>query len=119
MKIQKQVTLHKSDYNTLHLEIINPFLPVRLTPKEIEVLSGFMSLEGELAKDKFGTTARRVVKEKLGISSGGLGNYLKSLKEKGFIYKKHGALFIEDIVKPDPQQTEYTFKLKSETLMYA
>ena len=47
------------------MEIINPFLPIKLTPREIEVLAAFMSLENELAEDRFGTTARKVVRNKL------------------------------------------------------
>ena len=119
MKIRKQLELDTEDYNTLHLEIINPFLPVRLTPKEIEVLAAFMSLQGDLANDKFGTTSRKVVKEKLKISSGGLGNYLKSLKEKGFLFKDKGAWNIARIVMPDKEITEYSFKLTSIILSHA
>lgn len=41
------VGLIGKDYYIRHLSIINPFLPVELTPKEREVLGTFMSFKGE------------------------------------------------------------------------
>ena len=111
MEIRKLETLNKGDYYNRHLEVINPFLPIKLTPKEIEVLAAFMSLEGELGNDRFGTTARKVVMERIGISPGGLGNYLKSLKSKGFVYKDYGALHVAKIVQPNPKEQTYQFKI--------
>ena len=112
-RIKKTLKLDSKDFYQKHLEVINPFLPIKLTPKEIEVLSEFMNLEGDLKEDLFGTTARKVVKGNLKISAGGLGNYLKSLKEKGFIYKKYGALFISEVVLPDEFEQEYSFKISN------
>ena len=111
MEIRKVVKLDRDGFYSKHLEIINPFLPIKLTPKEIEVLAAFMSLEGELAEDRFGTTGRKVVRRKLGITPGGLGNYLKSLKQKGFVYKKGGAFYIASIVMPNDGVQQYSFKL--------
>jgi len=110
-KIKKTLKLDKKDFYQKHLEVINPFLPIKLTPKEIEVLAEFLNLEGDLKEDIFGTTARKVVKGNLNISAGGLGNYLKSLKQKGFIYKKYGALFISQVVLPSEFEQEYHFKI--------
>ena len=70
-----------------------------------------MSLENELAEDRFGTTARKVVRNKLTITPGGLGNYLKSLKQKGFIYKFRGAFQIASIVMHTEKSQTYSFKL--------
>ena len=111
MEIRKVLELDRGNYYLKHLEIINPFLPIRLTPREIEVLAAFMSLENELAEDRFGTTARKVVRSKLIITPGGLGNYLKSLKQKGFIYKSRGAFQIANIVMPVEGIQTYSFKL--------
>ena len=110
-RIKKTLKLDKKDFYHKHLEVINPFLPIKLTPKEIEVLAEFLNLEGDLKEDIFGTTARKVVKGNLNISAGGLGNYLKSLKQKGFIYKKYGALFISQVVLPSEFEQEYHFKI--------
>jgi DNA-binding MarR family transcriptional regulator len=111
MEIRKVLKLERGEFYLKHLEIINPFLPVRLTPREIEVLAAFMSLENELSEDRFGTTARKVVRNKLTITPGGLGNYLKSLKQKGFIYKRQGAFQIAGIVMPTDDVQTYSFSL--------
>lgn len=84
-KIVKVLKLNEIDYYSKHLEIVNPLLPVKLTPKEIEVLGNFMSLKGDIAEDRFGTSGRKIVKQRMGLQDGGLGNYIKSLKDKGFI----------------------------------
>lgn len=118
MEIRKVVRLDRDEFYVKHLEVINPFLPIRLTPKEIEVLAAFMTLEGELAEDRFGTTGRKIVMKKLNITPGGMGNYLKSLKTKGFVYKKHGAFYIAPIVMPgDGIHQDYKFRLVNLTLV--
>lgn len=111
--IVKSLELEKSDYYSKHLSIVNVMLPTQLTPKEIEVLAAFMSLEGDIATDRFGTTARKMVMDQVGISSpGGLGNYLKSLKDKGFIKVEDSQWTILPLLHPHPQQQGYMFKLK-------
>lgn len=84
-KIVKVLKLQEVDYYTKHLEIVNPLLPVKMTPKEIEVLGNFMSLKGDIAEDRFGTSGRKIVKQRMNLQDGGLGNYIKSLKDKGFL----------------------------------
>ena len=57
------IGLKGTAYYIQHLSIINPFLPVELTPKEREVLGTFMSFKGDAAeKDRFGPTLRTEVK---------------------------------------------------------
>lgn len=109
--IKKVLKLKKKDYYTKHLLIINPLLPKQLTPKEAEVLATFMSLEGDLSKVPFSTTGRRIVRERLGISAGGLGNYLDQLKEKGFILENNTELSILPILIPNSKEQLYQFKL--------
>lgn len=105
--------LSKEKYYQKHLLIINHILPVQMTPKEAEFLAAFMSLEGDIAKDLFGTSGRKIVRNKLNISAGGMGNYLDQLKEKGFILtKEDGSLFILPILIPDRQMQGYQFKLE-------
>ena len=103
--------LQHNDYYEKHLSIINPLLPVTLTPKEIEVLAAFMSLEPGLKKHMFETTARKEVMNMVGITPGGLGNYLKSLKTKGFIVEEDNKLVILPILVPEEEEQEYQFKL--------
>lgn len=106
-EIKKTLTLDRTQYYEKHLAIINPMLPVRMTQKEIEVLASFMSLTGDIAKDRFGTTARKIIMEKHNISSSGIVNYLRSLREKQFINgdKIHPILF------PEEDEQIYKFKL--------
>ena len=115
MKIlQKAITgLTELDFNIAHLNIINFFLPVQLTPKEIEVLGAFMSLKGELVdKDRFGTTFRKSVKADLKMSDGGLSNHLRNLIAKGAIKENlEGNLSIQDFLFPEETQQFYQFKI--------
>jgi hypothetical protein len=105
--------LSEIDYNISHLNIINPFLPVNLTPKEVEVLAAFMALKGELAqKDRFGTTFRKEVKTGLKMSDGGLSNHLTNLKNKGAIKENlDGNLSILTYLFPEENQQFYQFKI--------
>ena len=110
--IKKQLKLPKNDYYTKHLSIVNVFLPVSLTPKEIEVLASFMSLEGDIANERFGTTARKMVMRELGVKPGGLGNYLKSLQGKGFLIKDEVEKFkIHSMLYPELTTQNYMFQL--------
>lgn len=111
--IRKVLKLNKTDYYTKHLLIINHILPIQMTPKEAEVLACFMSLEGDIAEDPFGTSGRKIVRTKLGgISAGGLGNYLRQLQEKGFILKQGDVLNILPILIPSRLVQGYQFKLE-------
>ena len=115
--IQKGIVgLKDAQYYIYHLSIINPFLPIELTPKEREVLGTFMSFKGDLAeKDRFGTTFRKEVKKMLSISDGGLSNHLSALKSKGAIREELGGLIqIASILLPEEKQEFYQFKIVKE-----
>lgn len=113
--LKKQLRLPKLQYYSKHLSIVNVFLPVQLTPKEIEVLAAFMSLEGDIAQQRFGTSARKMVMSSLRVSPGGLGNYLKSLQEKGFLKEDSNEKFkILPMLAPEPAQQNYQFQLIKE-----
>lgn len=107
--LTKKLELNEEEFYKIHLSIVNAILPIKLTPKEIEVLATFMSLKNELANDRFGTTARKVVMDKLSLSPGGLGNYIKTLKEKGFI--KNNTII--SFLVPNSDIQEYFFQLKN------
>lgn len=110
--IRKALKLKREDYYEKHLLIINHILPKQLTSKEAKVLAGFMSLQGDISKDPFGTSGRKIVRTKLGISAGGLGNYLDQLKEKGFILQEGTELKIIPILVPKDKVQGYQFKLE-------
>jgi hypothetical protein len=114
--IQKGIVgLKDAQYYIYHLSIINPFLPIELTPKEREVLGTFMSFKGELAeKDRFGTTFRKEVKTMLSMSDGGLSNHLSSLRGKGAIREVLGVIEIAPILLPEEKQQNYQFKIVQE-----
>lgn len=111
--IKKALQLKEDKYYSTHLSIINPMLPVSLTPKEIEVLAAFMSLKGDIANvDRFATSCRKVIKKKLELSDGGLGNYIKSLRSKGFIKQNEdGILFIPKVLFAEENSQGYMFKI--------
>jgi hypothetical protein len=105
--------LDLKEYHVKHLEILNPVLPAKLTQKEIEVLAAFMALRGDVVEqDRFGTQARKIVKEQLSMSSGGLGNHLRELKDKSFIYQKDGKYFVREFLIPDNKAQGYQFKIE-------
>ena len=115
--IQKGIIgLKEAQYYIYHLSIINPFLPIELTPKERIVLGTFMSFKGDLAdKDRFGTTFRKEVKKMLTMSDGGLSNHLSSLKSKGAIKEDlNGVIQIAEILLPEDKQQNYQFKIVQE-----
>ena len=110
--LKKRLTLNKNKYYTTHLAIMNVFLPVKMTPKEIEVLANFMSLEGDIAEDRFGTSARKIVMQEMGIKPGGLGNYFESLKRKGFLtLNDNKRLVIFPMLYPESKIQNYQFQL--------
>lgn len=114
--IKKTLLLERDEYFKKHLLIINHLLPIQMTPKEAEVLAAFLSLEGNLKNDPFSTTGRKIVKEVLKISSGGLGNYLDQLKTKGFILEDtqdlEKKLSILPVLIPSEEMQGYQFKLQ-------
>ncbi len=111
--IHKSLTLENDMYYIKHLQIINPVLPTSMTPKEIEVLGTFMGLKGEIAEeDRFGTFCRKKVKVKLNLSNGGLANYLRTLKDKGFIQVgEDGQYTIPIVLTPSDIIQDYKFKI--------
>lgn len=109
--VQKLLTLPRVEYYKKHLLLINYILPVQMTAKEAEVLAHFMSLTGDMRLDPFCTSGRKIVKEKMGISSGGLGNYLDQLEKKEFIHEENNKLHLAPILIPEDKVQCYQFKL--------
>ena len=105
--------LGNEEYYLKHLQIVNQLLPVKMTNKETEVLAAFLSLGGDIVKkDRFGTTARKIVMENLGISAGGLGNYMKILNDKGFIFKNEYNVFeVRPFLLPEEDNQGYQIKI--------
>jgi hypothetical protein len=106
--LSKKLELLGNDYYKVHLNIVNSLLPIKLTPKEVEVLALFMSLKGDIGKDRFGPTAKKLVKQELSLSDGGLSNYVKALKQKGFIST---ANEIPTLLIPNEDKQEYYLQI--------
>lgn len=112
--IKKILRLDKYRYYEMHLAVINPFIPNPLTEMEMKVLARFMALEGDIAKDRFGTSAKKIVKQGLNLSSAGLSNYIGdkgSLLEKKALIKKGDQLDIWELLFPEKEDQTYQFKL--------
>lgn len=110
--LSKTLTLDKDKYYETHLTIINGMLPIKLKPMEIVVLAAFMALDGDIvSNNRFCTSARKIIKDKLELSDGGLGNYLKSLRDMKFIIMKDNIEVIQSFLIPDSKEQSYNFKL--------
>lgn len=109
--IKKALKLEKIEFYETHLALVNAILPVKLTPREIEVLARFMSFEGEMADDRFGTSARKRVKKELELTDGGLGNFISSLKKKKFLVSSDDKVSIWPLIIPAKGEQDYMFKL--------
>lgn len=111
--IQKSLKgLEGSSFYVKHLEIVNVFLPTKLSQKEIEVLGNFMSFKGEVAdKERFGSFYRKEVKKVLGLSDGGLSNHISNLIKKGAISKDEDNFTIKSFLFPEEGAQFYQFKI--------
>lgn len=116
-EIKKLLKLPKLEYYKTHLSLINCILPVKMTPKEIEVLAHFMSLEGDISNYRFGKTARKIVRDQLELSYAGLSNYIGFLLDKGFLVEEADELNIRTEIKilpllfPKADEQKYLFRL--------
>lgn len=92
---------------------------LRLTDMEIEVLTEFWALEGDLVeKDRFSTSAKRYVREDVFHfkNYANLENYLSSLMKKGYIIKAEtGRLFINPRIDLSKKKVKESGKI---TLVY-
>lgn len=110
--LRKVLRVSRHEFYRIHLQIVNALLPVKLTPKEVDVLAAFMSLDGDIATDRFGTSARKIIKKQLKLSDGGLGNYLKSFKDKKFVlYSDGGSDYVNPVLNVSEEEQNYMIKL--------
>lgn len=115
MILRKELELSKEDYYKVHLALVNAVLPnaAKLTEKELEVLAYFMSLPDEIPLGRFGTYARKLVKEKMKINDSGLANYLRFLKNKRFILEKDNKLIFVPLINIPSDEQSYSFTIKN------
>lgn len=107
-KISVPITLEgKRDY----LSLLNGIL--KLTAVELDVLAAFLDIDAFVCATK---TGRRIVAEKLGMKNVAvLNNYVKSLKDKGVIYKdQFGSYRYLDIVSPKMELESIEFTISDQ-----
>ena len=114
MKRVKLENVSLGSFYPRYLRLVNVILPKPLTNKEIEILTAFMELKGDIEKDRFGTQARKLVRDRFGFKKhSNLDNYIKYFKNKGIIVPNDdGRLEINkrlDIPKNE-KEVELTFK---------
>lgn len=112
--IQKSLRLRSDEFYEQHLNIVNAVLPSKLTNKEVKVLSAFMSADPKLTEeDMFNSIVRKEVMSKLGLSSGGLGNYLNSMIKKGFLDKNKitNRITVKEFLMCEESGQGYQFKI--------
>lgn len=109
--IVKSLFLEKIDFYSTHLSIINCVLPVKLNPKEIEVLSHFMAFDEDHENERFSSHNRKIVRNRLNISHGGLSNYIGSLKDKKFLTGRGKDVNIFPLLMPDSKEQTYMLRL--------
>ena len=101
------------NYHILHLQIINPMLPRKLTGKEVEVLAHFMSLPPQVADmGRFNSITKRLIRGKMNLSVAGMSNYIKALEKKGCIIKdEFNNTLINKHLLASPEAQGYQFKI--------
>jgi len=113
IKYAKALTTLK--YYETHLSLLNCILPVKMTPMEIKVIASFMSLTGEVAKYRFGPTAKKIVMNTIDpekpLSAAGLSNYMVSLKKKKFLIEEGDMISIYPLLIPEEDEQQYRFRL--------
>lgn len=112
-------TLNKEVFYKKYLSIINVFLPMSLSPKEIEFVSSFLSLDKVLTETyMFNPNARKIVREKLKISFGSMSNYINSLVSKKVLVKDEVSSLItlnSKIAPSDYEEFNIKINLKNES----
>jgi DNA-binding MarR family transcriptional regulator len=111
--IKKLLRLEESDYYETHLALVNCVLPVKMTPMELKVLAGFMGLKGDIALIRFGPSGKKIIMQKLDLSTSGMSNYITQLQKKGFLIRRGDVMDILPILIPNPESQTYLFKLEN------
>ena len=115
MKVIQQVfNLNREKYFATHLSILNAILPAKLTDKELEVLSAFMSLDETITQENmFNSEARKRVMKKLNLQPAGLSNHLGSMILKGFLVKNDVTklITVKKFLLPEKDGQGYQIKI--------
>ena len=109
------ISKDRFDFLEQYYSLMNLFFPEdkRMTGTEAKVLACFMSVEGELAEiDRFGSSSRKLVTKKLGLTASGISNYTRSLRDKGIMeLDKNGDFTVPAIFNAPYVETTVIIKL--------
>lgn len=107
-KLKAQVTLSKNGRTLEYLQLLNGLL--RLTGTELKVLAEFIDYDSYVCAQPL---ARKIVTQRLKMKNVAvLNNYIKSLKDKGCIYKDATGLYkYNNLVSPKEEVTSIEFEI--------
>jgi hypothetical protein len=96
IRMNKHVNLKTFYVDFLVHTSINMPSEKKLTGREVEIMSEFWALEGDLVKTfRFGPSAKRYIREKFGYKNySNLDNILNNLVAKGYLGKENKNYFI-------------------------
>jgi len=100
----------------IHLLMINMFVEVGLSEKELEVLANFISAPENLKQTyMFNTAVRKYVCQQSGICNKGISNHLKSMINKKFIVRDPITKLLSISPNLLPTNQIYHIEIKNET----
>lgn len=112
--IQKSLDLEPKEFYRVHLNIVNAILSNKISKKEVEILSSFMSLDKKIIEhDMFNKVSRRKVMKELKLSASCLSIHIKSMLAKKFLIKDDltEKISIREHFLPEEFTQGYQFKL--------
>ncbi len=110
-KLKVQVALNKNNYVVEYLQLLNGVL--NLTGTELKVLAEFIEYDARVCGQAL---ARKIVAKRLNMKNVAvLNNYIKSLKDKGCIYKDiTGVYKYNSLVCPKEKLTSIEFEIQND-----
>ena len=94
-------------YYSRHIKIVNGIQDFGLNSKEVDILVFFITLGG----GSFDKERRKELRERYNYSFSVLSNHLRSLLEKGLLYKEGKNYVINKYLVPDSYSEEYSIKI--------
>jgi len=87
MKARIERTLNDKEFYDIFITMVslNYSKEKRLTPREKEIVIEFMSLGKKFEHNRFSKQARKIVRDKFGITSLNMNNLLMNIKKKGYL----------------------------------
>lgn len=95
------------EYYKQHLRVLNIMFPVKMTEREMEMVSWWMKEGGGVLSG--GVRVR--IMEEMGLSRSGLSNIVGSLRGKGFIRGSDEGLVMFDKLKVGRDEQGYVIRL--------